>query len=91
MKNFSLVACCNSVRIHTLLFVIFQILCAFFIFLDLLFSLIKDYYYYYYYYYYMNLLVFVVAFYIVSFVCMFLRTPMLYLFAVTFIHGHFAL
>jgi hypothetical protein len=37
------------------------------------------------------MLVFVVAFYIVSFLCMFLCTSMLYLFAVTFIHGHIAL
>ena len=58
----------------------------------------KGYYYYYYcycynyYYYYLRICwFFVVAFYVVSFVCKFLRTSILYLFAVTFIHGHFAL
>jgi len=48
MNTFSRVACCNSVRIHTLPFVIFHLLCTLIIFLELVFSLIKDYYYYYY-------------------------------------------
>jgi hypothetical protein len=38
MNNFSRFACCNSVRIHSLLFVIFHLLCAFIIFLELFFS-----------------------------------------------------
>jgi len=37
------------------------------------------------------MLVFVVAVYVVSFVCVFLRTSMLYLLAVNFIHGLFAI
>ena len=55
MNTFSRVAYCSSVRIHTLLFLIFHLLFALIILLELALNLMNYYYYYYYYYYYLSI------------------------------------